>query len=248
MTKIDSFGNRKKRNASVFDSDNLTSLPADLHEERWINIVYEYIQKAKLGPPAFEERGVHPSTGPFTCTLRLPNGPLIPFGSDLGTFKKKSDAKLAAAQQATKWLRSQGLVAQSTAKRRRSSTEAQLASDSIPVALGETGLTQALTRQLGMDHTAEQGTLPERCTKLIVELGFSQPTFEFEPLEGAFYNVHATFNSRDENVEPRLSGKIGRVEAVYGKKQAKEQCWREISKVLEAIRVDRMAMMSHMAL
>ena len=40
MSKIDSFGNRKKRNASIFESDNLATLPADLHEERWVNIVY----------------------------------------------------------------------------------------------------------------------------------------------------------------------------------------------------------------
>lgn len=174
------------------------------------------------------------------CTLTFKGSPLTPFGSDLGTFKKKVDAKLAAAQQAVSWLRSQGLIAQAPQKRRKSSDGSQTLA---PGEADETGVGSTGLRQMDANSPATQGSIAEQVARLLVELGFPQPTFEFERLEGgSFYNVQATFEPvKGGKLDTRLVGKVGRVEGVYGKKEAKSACWKQLQTIFEAIRLDEMA-------
>lgn len=49
MSKIDSFGNCKKRSASTFEQDR--PLPEGLHDERWINVVYGKRSPTSLQKP-----------------------------------------------------------------------------------------------------------------------------------------------------------------------------------------------------
>lgn len=61
------------------------------------------------------------------------------------------------------------------------------------------------------------------------------------PREGAFVDMWAVFGERDVRSEPALAGEVGRVENVFGKKAAKEECWQEVLMVLEGIQGERLS-------
>ena len=195
----------------------------------------------QLPPPKYEPSGLHPSMGPWFCTVRFHGSPLTPFGYSMGPFARKDEAKKIAAMEAVQWLRKKGKLSASANKRRRSDTSPTTLAD------GDTGLTQTVQR---LEVKAE--TTPPRvlATKSLAQqvhdaalrLGFTQPAFPIEQLDGAFVHMWATFNPNDANKEPRLAGEVCRVGPVYGKKTAKEECCRELLRLLDQIEQSKQAL------
>lgn len=171
----------------------------------------EHCQKSKIEYPVYTESSIHPSRGPFSCAVQVVDGPPSGFGSTAGHFKNKSDAKKNAAMEAVLWFRHQDqLAVEPSAKETSSETE--------------TGLSRGKQAQ-----------------DLCLRLGFTSPAFELVPQPGgaSFYNVHAIFQPQDVRFEPKLAGSVAPVWNVFGKKAAKDECWRRLLTVLEEISQSR---------
>ena len=194
--------------------------------------------------PSYEEKQTERPPHLFACAVTLPNYPLSPFGIDSELYSSKTLAKKAAARQAVLWLRDQGrLVPDATNIGDAGASKRQKQDVSAPAAEpGTTGLTQVLH---DVDvNAASKKSLPQQVYELVASLGFSQPAFETRPSKsfgqpGAFVDMAARFQGRDVQREPRLAGSVGKVERVFGKKQAREMCCRELLRGLEEIRRSR---------
>ncbi|SMR50681.1 unnamed protein product [Zymoseptoria tritici ST99CH_1E4] len=232
VARLGAFDNRKKRKSVSPETDAFAMVPATLNEENWTSTLLEYCQGNKLPQATYTESCTHPSRGPHFCTVRFPGSPITPFGSTTLGFKNKKDAKKAASMDAVLWLRGQGKLE-------------EIGNDQSMTLDGTADPANPLpTFHDAMDVNscgiAPQGSIGKQVQDLCLALGFSQPEFEIEPLAGAFCNLHARFLPRDVAREPRLAGPIAPVTNVFGKRVAKEECWRELLKILEAIRRSRM--------
>ena len=179
----------------------------------------------------------------FGCTITIAGGPIFPFGADLGPFRSKQDAKVVAAKEAVLWLRGAGLL-QTPVKRQKPNTRPghHLLSD-------RTGLTQAVG---GFDIDTEKSdspsSLPQQVHNLVAALGFRQPRWDLQrsstysgevPATGVLFDMAAHFNEEDVAAEPKLAGSIGKVERIYGKKNAKEECCKKVLPLLKEIQRSR---------
>lgn len=200
----------------------------------------EHCQHSKIPNPVYNETDSHPSHGPFSCAVHFAGSPPSGFGATAGPFKKKADAKKNAAMESVLWLRHQGQLAGiGSIKRRKSAASAGV--QTVPSA-HSTGLSQTLNDAMDIsdDGPAQSGSIGKQTQDLCLRLGFTQPTFELIPLSDSFYNVHAVFAPQDVRYEPRLEGAVAPIYNVHGKKTAKNECWAELWKVLEEIRLSRM--------
>jgi hypothetical protein len=171
-------------------------------------------------------------------------------------YPTKAEAKKAVARQAVLWLRRKGEPVRdvfmgqvSTMPSMKGFTHATDVSPFSPNPNpNHTGLTQVL-KEIDI-NTLDKGNLPQQVARLALELGFTQPSFETHPcvpktvrhdqtLTG-FIDISARFSEKDVKAEPRLAGALGTVKEVYGKKKAKEECCREVLRVLDAIARDRL--------
>ena len=201
--------------------------PADtleaLNAENWVGLLQNYAQAKKHPLPIYTEMRTEKTPHRFACTLRIEEGPLRLFGSDTTTFAAKGEAKRSAAREAVLWLRSQDLMAPAGSSTKRPKT------------------TPSPEDANNVDPNA---TIGQKIQTMVAALGFSCPVWEVEACgPGAYVNMAATFAARDVQVEPRLSGRVARVENIFGKKKAKEACGWELLRVLEGIRDSRITEM-----
>lgn len=196
----------------------------------------------QLPPPEYGPSGVHPSMGPWFCTVRFQGSPLTPFGYGMGPFARKDEAKKVAAMEAVQWLRKEGKLSDSVSKRRKSD------GPSMTLAPGDTGLTQTVQQlEVKAENTAPRvpstKSLPQQVHDAALRLGLTeQPAFPTQQLEGSFVNMWATFNPNDAKKESILAGEVCRVGPVFGKKAAKEECCRELLKLLDEIERNRQSL------
>ncbi|TKA33312.1 hypothetical protein B0A50_00865 [Salinomyces thailandicus] len=211
------------------------------------DVLTKYAQSNRLKLPHFAETRTATAPFQFACTVRIADGPPIPFGSASDAYSSKQDAKRAAARAAVIWLRNQDKMREAPPSVKRMKTEAA----QNEMLEGHTGLTQTV-ENIGFD-APDPTPLPKQVHDLAATLGFSPPIYESRPsspippgqslhsseANGAFIDMHVVFSDKDTKSEPALAGQIGRVQRVHGKKKAKELCCREVLRILEQLMNDR---------
>ncbi|EME46589.1 hypothetical protein DOTSEDRAFT_125731 [Dothistroma septosporum NZE10] len=240
LSRLEEFGTQKKRRNSAHQQ-GVSLMPLGFEDENWIGVLTGYLQMKQLPPAEYGPSGLHPSMGPWFCTVRFSGSPLTPFGHGMGPFARKDEAKKVAAMQAVHWLRQQGMLDQSTNKRRRCGAEPTV------LAPGDTGLSQsvqhlAVKSENSPPRNRAIKSLPQQVHDTALRLGFTQPAFPTEQLEGSFVNMWAIFNPNDARKEPKLTGEVCRIGPIYGKKTAKDECCRELLGLLGEIEQARRAL------
>lgn len=164
--------------------------------------------------------------------MTIAERPTEPFTAEGTSYKSKKDARSEAARAAVLWLRSEGLLSYPADKQqRRMSPEG--------------------SATIKSEDSPNSKSLAEQVHKLVQELGLKSPKFDLrrstlrsgQPLEDSshFYDIHAEFDERDWIIEPSLRGHKGEVKHCLGQKRAKEECCALIVRVLQGVRVKRLA-------
>lgn len=174
---------------------------------------------------------------PWSCTMTFPSVCPLSFGHGSASFAKKETAKKAAAMEAVKSLRASGKLTVTTSKRRKSST-LQADPETLPTAPESptSSLLQALDEKTAGESPAEQ------VYHLASKLGFSQPQYHLVRRDANFVDESASFSEKDVRYEPKLAGRHGKVERVFGKKTAHEECCRLVLLFLKEIEQSRMGL------
>ncbi|WPH04945.1 Hypothetical protein R9X50_00784200 [Acrodontium crateriforme] len=210
----------------------------DLERESWIPILNNYTQQKRIPSPEYTfYRKETKLNHRFASTCRIATWPLTPFGSGEDFYSSKSAAKQSSAREAVLWLRSQGDLPDAPTVLNPNFTVSGLRQSFSATNLGESpSLTQA-----------------EILRAMIHHLHLLQPELKFEasgpaPEIGAqgdacfgFWNACVRFTDKEIQNEPALAGEIGKVFHIYGKKNAKAACIREVLRVLEEIKEKREA-------
>ncbi|KAK3723235.1 hypothetical protein LTR37_001958 [Vermiconidia calcicola] len=233
-------GGKKRKSVDVGNES-----PDVDRSENWIGMLLENAQQKKSFMPTYQEYRTETFPTMFSCSVSVAGGPLSPFG-DKNLFKTKQDARAAAAREAVLWLRSAGLLQQSSVKRQKADTPENVRPT------GQTGLTQAVADvDMGTEAAATPSTtslsLPQQVHNLAVSLGFHQPQFRGyasnlsthgEPVPDGlpFHDMEARFDERDIAREPKLAGPIGKVERVHGFRNTRNACCEKVLLVLEDIK------------
>lgn len=170
----------------------------------------------------------------------MPDGPSQPFGYGSGPFKTKKIAEKAAAKEAVSWLRSNGKLAEGFQFHNPTKGKRKPASPPT-LAEGTVSLAQKTPKERDGTASPQEDTAGMQIQRLALELNITPPSFRSETLEGPFVNGWAEFLPKDARYEPRVAGQVCRVPHVFGKKAAKEEVWREVLRLLEEIKKDRMA-------
>ncbi|KAK1087510.1 hypothetical protein LTR33_001024 [Friedmanniomyces endolithicus] len=231
--------NSKKREDSSSDGmqvDRITD--EELNGSNWAGTLQNFTQGHKLPMPDFTEFRTPYLAGSLDTNV---------FGSETTLFPTKSAAKKAAAREAVLWIRSQGFIfkeAQVTGGPSTPSTKRQTSKVAIATPAASevvtTGLAQNVLRVVDMNKLARL-SLPQQVHEAVGLMGFSQPEWRATPSgDGAFgasyVDMAAHFSTLDVQKEPRLAGPIGKVERVFGKKQAKEQCCEKVLSFLRELK------------
>lgn len=135
--------------------------------------------------------------------------------------------------EAVQWLRDQGILSHSTKHLPKTST---MPASSRGLSPPREEFSPTLQEQDDTDGAASTDSIAKQVHALSLRLGFTQPAFVMEQSDKTtampFWDVHAKFNARDVQYEPKLVGKIGETFRVFGKKAAKEECSRNVLAVL----------------
>jgi hypothetical protein len=210
----------KRKRKSPSDEDD---------SENWIALLHEFAQKQHHSQPVFrffearmreqQQNGLSVSPSNYSCVLNLQARPLYDFGSEDAFFQTKAEAKRVAAKSAVTWLRSTGLLSES--------------SDETPA---------------GPIQDASETTTERSAAQLVVDyslrLGLSQPRFDMRPAVdqagGNLYTCTAHYTERDSRRVPQLEGPLCRTPPVYGQKNAKKMCCEALAVLLERVISERM--------
>jgi len=196
----------------------------DFGTTNWIGMLMEYRQYHKVGLAlageglTFHEATIGPAPHRFTCTVSIAEAP-EPIGGSV-SFAIKKNAKRFAAKLAIQWLiENKFMPGDGTIsfpkpvppqQVKKVKTSPQL---TTPQSTSQDASRTTTPSQMGQTYAAEVPTL---CHKL----GIGIPSYiitQKNPIL-PIYDVYADFDS-----DPRIEGKIGEVENVYGKKNAKEE-------------------------
>ncbi|KAH6719762.1 hypothetical protein BKA61DRAFT_472611 [Leptodontidium sp. MPI-SDFR-AT-0119] len=202
----------------------------DMGDGNWIGKLTEYRQAHPVADEGiiWNEKSEPGKVGPrFTCTVKIPESDEIfgsgnyGFSSKVASFTTKKTAKKYAAMLAIEWLIQNNHMPSSGAAR-----FPKAAAPPAPIAL----------RAPDDAQTSYTSQVPELC----IRLGFGVPRYVITPYldipNNAFWNGYADFGH-----DPRIDGKIGEVENVYGKKSAKEQVAKLVVLFLRDIERQRLA-------
>ncbi|KAK5730720.1 hypothetical protein LTR15_000658 [Elasticomyces elasticus] len=214
-----------------------------LDSANWAGSLQNYTQAYKLPMPDFTEFRTPYTPHLFSCSVRLASSLAI-FGSETTLYPNKSTAKKAAAREAVLWVRSQGFDFPEAQVTGGPSTPSMKKQKGFPASPGPgmTGLTQVL-QEYDINKFAHL-SLPQQLHESVVMMGFSQPEMKSQPSCNGSYgssivDLWAQFSELDVQKEPKLAGRVGMVEKVFGRKQAKEQCCKEVLQFLEELRRSR---------
>lgn len=152
-------------------------------------------------------------------------------------FSSKKVAKTSAARAAVLALREQGVLT------KRSATVPSLVAPAVP-AFG-TPLPSPVAAVVDSTPKAQATPSPPSASSLVptlcAELNIAPPTYKLvqtSPQTPDFWDGEARF---DHAVEPCLRGAVGKVERVYGKKNAKDKIVQQVLEVLEGVKQQRLA-------
>ena len=175
----------------------------------------------------------------FNCMAILAEN-AQPFG-DTVSFTKKKDAKQYASKKAIDWLIENNFMPVVGVKFpkpqpvNQTVTNVKVASPKI-ISTPKAVITPiASVKEVGpqspaMTHKSKSfaGQIPELCSRL----GFTAPRYEITKVSenAPLYSGYAHFNG-----DPRIDGKLGEVEGIFGQKNAKEMIAEELYAYLKAI-------------
>ncbi|RMY37297.1 hypothetical protein D0865_13410 [Hortaea werneckii] len=219
-----------------------------LAAENFIGLLQEYTQANRQGSPIYEDSRTIATPIRFACTVRIEDMLGTPLGSSTDFYQSKQEAKRAAAREAVLWLRSQGKMRPAPPSVSKRLKLDQPSAMELPTE--STGLTQLVS-----DADLNPGTKTTsaaRLHELAAVLGFRSPIYESHPsvpppgkeldaheMNSAFVDMYVRFSDQDVQKDSRLAGPLGKVEHVHGRKTAKEQCCREVVRILEEIQRER---------
>ena len=214
-------------------------------DENWVGLLQNFSQQRKTALPDYrhfeadtvdlQRQGMALTNKKFACTVQVAQAHLHVFGSEEKLFATKTEAKRHAAKDAVTWLRANEFMPATPPppKRRKS------IANSSPDEPGHTGLTPAFA------ESNIKETFAEKVHRKALSLEFTQPRYDSRPSVppstaantdvGAFVNMWACFQEQDVDREPLLAGNVGEVRNVFGKKNAKEMCCKEVMTVLDRI-------------
>lgn len=173
-----------------------------------------------------------------TCDLFFADGLPKYFGLKEAGFPSKQGAKATAAKEAVLWLREQHKLPPAGVK------QPKVDPNNLPA--GQTGLTQAI-KAFEMEPTEK---VTRRMNRLTQSLGLQHsPTYDIQASSSSpsrqaispngYWDVAATFDSRDVARIPRLGDRIGELKHIYGKAKAKEACSQKVVQLLEEIELSK---------
>jgi hypothetical protein len=196
--------------------------------ENWVALLHDFVQKHHHSQPVYryfeskmreqQRRGLSVSPENFSCVLNIQARPLYDFGSEEEFFQTKVEAKRVATRSAVLWLRSTGLLSESTDEIRTGLTKqvSEMA-------------TEKSTAQLMVDHS--------------LWLGLSPPSFEIRPagdlIGRSFYVCTARYLDGDSRRVPQLEGPLCQTSPVFGQRNAKKMCCEALVVLLERVVAER---------
>ncbi|KAI4747646.1 hypothetical protein E4T50_02088 [Aureobasidium sp. EXF-12298] len=211
-------------------SDNITELCQGRSISQPEYLIYE------LGPQRFGA----------TCTMLAET-----YHDQNAAFSSKKVAKTSAARAAVLALREEGVL-----KRRYATTTSSVAPavpafgtplpSPVAALMASTPTAQAAASPL-IPTLLKEPTIPSSPSAsslvptLCAELNIAPPTYKLVQTSARtpdFWDGEARF---DHAFEPCLRGAVGKVERVYGKKNAKDKVVQQVLEVLEGVKQQRMA-------
>jgi hypothetical protein len=132
---------------------------------------------------------------------------------------RKKDAKQNAAKEAVTWLVDNGYLNIDLSVPKPSAPPTEVSSTA-----GLEGQSPALPGATAMGETGAL-SIAAQVPPLCISLGFSPPAYNMTKVEGStsIYDIYAHFPG-----DMRITERIGEFKNVYGKKNAKEMCAREV--------------------
>ncbi|KAK0933329.1 hypothetical protein LTR29_015080 [Friedmanniomyces endolithicus] len=234
---------RKESSDEGMPVDRITD--EELNGSNWAGTLQNFTQGHQLPMPDFTEFRTPYVPHLFSCTVRLATSlDTNTFGSETILYPTKSAAKKAAAREAVLWIKSQGFIfkeARVTGGPSIPSMKQQKSLVAIPTPTApEVVNPQEVLREVDTNKCAHL-SLPQQVHQAVILMGFSQPEWRATPSgDGAFgasyVDIAAYFNMLDVQKDSRLAGPIGKVERVFGKKQAKEQCCERVLSFLKELK------------
>lgn len=190
-----------------------TSVQNMLNTRNWAGLLHEFYNNSlylDVGAPVFTEYSIGSA---FACTCTIP-ARSEPFGSVSGSFTNKKAARASAAMEAMEFLIEQGL-ANSEGKDVRVAKKSKKKLETI--------------RGSNLSITDAQ-----KINELCPLLGLPLPLYRFSPNPDApVGNILSGAAYFPDN--PLLSGPVGMVRNVFGKKKARDECAREVYMALMQI-------------
>lgn len=179
----------------------------------------------------------------YNCIAVLTESPKS-FGDTI-SFSRKKDAKQFASKKAIDWLIENNFMPKVGVKFPVPKTPVnQVAAKTKVANLMEVNSPIVTVKEISLQSpaltpkpsTSFASQIPELCTRL----GFTVPRYEITKVSehAPLYSGYAHFSG-----DPRVSGKIGEVESIYGQKNAKEMIAETLYAFLKDIEKQRMATM-----
>lgn len=208
--------------------------------------ITEFCQGRSISQPKYLIYELGPQRFGATCTMLAET-----YNDQNAAFSSKKVAKTSAARAAVLALREEGVL------KKRYTTAASSVAPAVP-AFG-TPLPSPVAAVVANIPTAQPTlsslvpTIPKEFTipspppasslvpTLCAELNIAPPTYKFDQTSTRtpdFWDGEARF---DHAFEPCLRGAVGKVERIYGKKNAKDKVVQQVLEVLEGVKQQRMA-------
>ncbi len=198
----------------------------------------------------------------FACTCKIPLYPR-PFGSETETFPSKKAARTKAAKEAMQFLITKEIaspdgqpdwdIKPTKSGKNKTSEPSASAERNTPIinnkdasfAQKVSGEFSSLSSKYPILQTRLYELSPPNLTKsstnnsyfatdLCPELGLNCPQYRLNTTQSGLYSGAAYFPE-----EPLLRGPIGDVQGIFGRKNAREECARNVHKVLKALAARR---------
>jgi hypothetical protein len=168
----------------------------------------------------------------FICTVAI-SETLEEFGNsptvgDLKaiTFSNKKNAKKFAAKKAVDWL----------IANERMPNNGDVKFPKVPT-LPPVAKTKSRAPLSSQDSEDNQDNVAAQVPQLCYQLGFNVPRYNLTQAapNSPLYDIYADFGD-----DPLIEGKVGEIQNVFGKKNAKEQCARRVFSFLKDIQRQRL--------
>ncbi|CAD0115306.1 unnamed protein product [Aureobasidium uvarum] len=203
--------------------------------ENWVGILHEFCQGRGIDQPEYSIYELGPQRFGATCTILSQT-----HHDQNAAFSSKKVAKTSAARAAVLALREEGVLIKHSAHA-RSQVAPTVPAFGTPLPPAVAPVVPVVASTPKVQPTPSPPSASSLVPTLCTELNIAPPTYKLvqtSSLTPDFWDGEARF---DHAVEPCLRGAVGRVERVYGKKNAKDKIVQQVLEVLEEVKQQRMA-------